>query len=90
MICFAAPKGSSGYSSVCADEQKAAGVLGYTQVSWDNESGEEPQPASYDKFWTELTDEERAAAVSLGYTQAIWDQPAAGNKYWAELTSCGT
>ena len=77
------------FSPGCTDEQKAAGVLGYTQVSWDDESGKEPQPSSTDKGWVQLSDKERAAAVSLGYTQAIWDQPAAVSKYWDGLTSCG-
>ena len=71
-------------------------MLGYTQFSWENFSGEEPQPASADKAWAALTDDEKAAARVLGYTGTIWDnesgaetQPASANKYWAELTSCG-
>ena len=68
-------------------------VLGYTQVSWDNESGLEPKPASDDKDWNELTDNERAAAVVLGYTEMSWDtgapQPASDDKDWSQLTVCG-
>ena len=69
--------------------------MGYTQVSWDNESGNEQQPSSAHKYWNELTDTERAAAVVLGYSGSTWDkrgkkyQPASASKYWAELTSCG-
>ena len=69
-------------------------MLGYTQVSWDNPRRKK-QPDSANKYWTELTDQERAAAVVLGYTEEIWDkggkkdQPASAKKYWAELTSCG-
>ena len=71
-------------------------MLGYTQVSWDNESGEEKQPASADKYWANLTDSEKAAARVLGYTEKAWDdesgseaQPASAIKHWDELTSCG-
>ena len=67
--------------------------MGYTQVSWDNDSGQETQPASDDKAWAELTDNERAAAVVLGYTAASWDtgapQPASEDKDWSQLTVCG-
>lgn len=64
-------------------------MLGYTQVSWDDESGRELQPPSSEKYWAQLTDKERAAATVLGYTKAIWNQPASVDKYWNELTSCG-
>ena len=80
--------------SDCKDEQLAAQVLGYTQVSWDNPR-KEKQPDSAKKYWTELTQQERAAAVVLGYTKTIWDkggkkdQPDSAKKYWGELTSCG-
>ena len=75
-------------------EQAAAKVLGYTQVSWDNISGEEKQPSSTEKYWDELTEQERAAAITLGYTRPMWDKdkklPPAMEKHWAELTtSCG-
>ena len=69
--------------------------MGYTQVSWDNESGKEKQPSSAKKRWDKLTHLERVAAVVLGYTGSMWDkggkkhQPASASKYWAELTSCG-
>ena len=63
--------------------------MGYTQVSWDNESGKEPQPASISKKWTDLTGIEKTAAVVLGYSQLSWDDPwpAAYNKNFAELTA---
>ena len=76
-------------------EEWAAVVLGYTQASWDNKSGRELQPSSSQKYWTQLTIQERAAASALGYTQCKWDKggeenkPASGNKSWAELTACG-
>ena len=82
--------------SDCKSEQAAAGVLGFTQVSWDDLSGQELQPSSVDKYWTNLTDSERAAAVVLGYTQTTWDnesgsepQPASADKQWFQLISCG-
>ena len=82
--------------SDCNSEQNAARVLGYNQVMWDNLSGNETQPASFDKYWAELTGKERAAAVVLGYEATVWDnesgsepQPASANKHWAKLTACG-
>ena len=82
--------------SGCNSEQKAAQVLGYIQVSWDDASGAETQPTSTDKHWANLTESEKAAAVVLGYTGTIWDndsgsepQPASAIKHWDELTSCG-
>ena len=80
---------------VCKDKQWAAGLLGYTQVSWDNKSGKETQPSSSKKYWDQLTDQERAVAMLLGYTGVNWDkeakkhQPVSAKKYWAELISCG-
>ena len=63
--------------------------MGYTQVSWDNESGKEPQPASSSKSWADLTDVEKKAVVTLGYSQLSWDYPwpAAADKQFAELTA---
>ena len=70
-------------------------VIGFTQLSWDNESGEEQQPLTGLQYWAALTDEEKAAGTLLGYTAASWDnlsgsedQPAVVDKSWAELTSC--
>ena len=83
-------------SSGCKDERAAARALGYTQVSWDNKSGKEKQPASEDKSWAALTQHERAAAMVLGYTRTMWDNKseseadsASAAKHWAELTACG-
>ena len=78
----------------CRTEEEAAKVLGYTQLSWDNISGEEKQPLSMDKYWDELTELEQVAAFELGYTPKMWDKgkklPPAMEKHWAELTtSCG-
>ena len=71
-------------------------VLGYTQVSWDNDSGQESLPFSAYKSWASLSDNEKAAAALLGYNEKSWDnesgleaQPASGDKQWAELTTCG-
>ena len=72
-------------------------MLGYTQVSWDNDSGQETQPFSSYKFWASLLDIEKAAAMLLGYNRRSWDnklglitQPASFDKRWTELTSCST
>ena len=76
-------------------EQVAAEVLGYTQVSWENLSGNEPQPSSHKKSWSELRHSERVAAVLLGYTGKVWDnesgsepQPASAKKQWSQLSPC--
>ena len=66
------------FRSGCNSEQVAAGILGYTQVSWDNESGKEQQPSSAKKRWTQLTFQERAAAAVLGYTGSMWDKGGKG------------
>ena len=80
----------------CNSEQAAAGVLGYTQVSWDNLSGEEKQPSLWKQDWIALMQHEQAAAIALGYTKTSWDddsgseaQPTSEDKYWSEFTSCG-
>ena len=83
------PMHSSSCFPGCYNEQEAAAELGYTQATWDNMSGEEPQPAAASKSWSEFTDEEKAAGMTLGYSEQSWDgvsQPASAEKYWAELT----
>ena len=63
-------------------------MLGFTSVTWDNLSGTEQQPATIDKAWIDLTDDEKAAAMILGFTRLVWDTPvpAAAEKYWASLS----
>lgn len=51
-------------------EQELWGVLGWNQVSWDEEA---EKPASEEKDWDELSAEEQSAAQKLGYTQEYWD-----------------
>ena len=81
----------------CNSEQAALEVFGFTQVSWDNVSGKEPQPqpSSWNTVWNELTENERAAVSMLGYNEMRWNnqesfqwQPAAFFKSWDELTKC--
>ena len=43
------------WGSLTQDEKAAAAFLGFTATSWDNESGSEPQPASANKDWNDLT-----------------------------------
>ena len=94
---FKSPNHPFPLPSACNNsEQAAAAVLGYTQASRDNDSGQEPQPFSSYKFWSSLSDNEKVAAVLLGYTDKSWDnesglepQPALLDKQWAELTACG-
>ena len=79
---------------VCDSEQAGAVALGYTKLSWDDETGQERQPLASFKSWAQLTTNERAGAVLLGYTQASWDnvfegQPASAFKSWDQLLVCG-
>ena len=67
-------------------QQQAALLLGYTQVSWDNKSGNEAQPASASKKWTDLTSQERFAATVLGYTQQTWITISQTKTLWSALT----
>ena len=52
-------------------------------------SGNEAEPASADKLWSELSKKEKEAVLVLGYSQLAWDNPwpAAGDKYFAQLTA---
>ena len=83
--------------SACNSEQAAVVALGFTQLSWDNLSGQEPQPSSWMyKFWHELTGNEKAAVTLLGYNKTTWDndsgsepQPTSIFKRWDKLTACG-
>ena len=63
-------------------------MLGFTEVTWDNCSGEEPQPAAVRKTWDELTDDERTAVEYLGFIKLSWDTraPSSSTKTWAALT----
>ena len=83
-------------SSECNSEQAAAKELGFSQLSWDNKSGKEKQPASFDKYFKTLTHKERLAAVVLGYTGTNWDndsgselQPISRDMSWSKLEACG-
>ena len=68
-------------------EQQAAVLLGYTQVSWDNASGKEAQPASASTKWTDLTTQERLVATVLGYTEQTWRTVSVMKKTpWSDLT----
>ena len=70
-------------------------VLGFNQVTWDNDSKQESKPQSFNKFWIELTQTEREAAVLLDFNERSWDndsgnepQPVSLRKKWADLTAC--
>jgi hypothetical protein len=58
------------WADLTATEQEAWGVLGWDEVSWDEET---TIPASEEADWAELSAEEQAAAESLGYDQESWD-----------------
>ena len=82
-------------TSGCTSEQVSAGLLGYTQASWDYMPNVK-QPAAENKYFLALTHKERQYAVALGYSEKTWDnlsgdekQPATDGKTWAELSICG-
>jgi hypothetical protein len=52
-------------------EQKLWKVLGWNESSWEEDTD---PPDSNDKYWEELTTEERKAAEELGYTRKYWDE----------------
>ena len=57
------------------------------QVSWDNPSGKEAQPASASKKWTDLTTAEKSSATALGYTEQTWRTVSVTKKTpWSDLT----
>ena len=77
------------FPSGCQSEQEAAKALGYTQITWDNLSGNENEPSIVDKYWSEMTAQEKAALTVLGFTAKIWDNhsgreelPASWEKSW--------
>ena len=68
-------------------QQQAPTLLGYTQVSWDNNSGKEAQPASASKKWIDLTAQEMSSATVLGYTEQTWSTISVTRKaLWSDLT----
>ena len=71
-------------------------MLGYTQVSWDNASGNERKPLAARKKWASLTDNEKLAVGLLGFTEMSWStglgytirSSSSIDKRWSELTVC--
>ena len=59
-----------GWTDMTKAEQALWGVLGWTEEAWNEEA---KPPASEDKYWNQLSDEEREAAAKLGYTKESWD-----------------
>ena len=58
------------WADMTAAEQELWKKLGWDEASWE---GDAKQPASEDKYWKQLSDEEQAAATALGYTKESWD-----------------
>jgi len=52
-------------------EQEQWAVLGWDEASWE---GDAKNPASEDKYWKQLSDEEQEACEKLGYSKRLWDQ----------------
>ena len=52
----APPQSFNNYWNELTDNEKAAAVLlGYNERSWNNDTGDEPQPLSHSKKWVDLT-----------------------------------
>ena len=60
-----------GWTDMTKAEQALWGVLGWTEDAWNEEA---KPPASEDKYWNQLSDEERKACEGLGYTKESWDK----------------
>lgn len=76
---------------VCKSEQAALAALGYTKLTWDNDSGFEQKPWSFIKSWSFLTNNEKDAAKILGFTKKSWEKnrrPRIYEKKWDDMTSC--
>ena len=66
-------------------------VLGYTKLTWDNDSGSEQKPWSFIKLWSSLTKTEKDAAKVLGMTKKSWEKKRKTGifaKKWDDMTSC--
>lgn len=76
------------YSDCWWSEHDAVRVLGFTETTWDNLSGKEPQPAAMRQHWADLTDNEQEALKALNFNRIIWDsqRPESAEKQWDELT----
>ena len=59
-----------GWTDMTKAEQALWGALGWSEEAWNEEA---KPPASEDKYWNQLSDEERGAAEKLGYTKDSWD-----------------
>ena len=59
-----------GWTDMTKAEQALWGALGWTEAAWNEE---EKPPASEDKYWNQLSDEEKEACEKLGYTKDSWD-----------------
>jgi len=62
------------WSELSVALQQSAGLLGFTQNTWDNsdeEDGPEPPPITL-MNWSELSESQQDAAASLGWTEQLW------------------
>lgn len=59
-----------GWTELTKAEQELWGVLGWDEAAWE---GDAKNPASEDKYWKQLSEEERAACEKLGYNKRLWD-----------------
>ena len=59
-----------GWADMTKAEQALWAVLGWNEDSWE---GEAKQPASEDKYWNQLSQDEKDACTKLGYNKSLWD-----------------
>ncbi|GEM_PF-1392382 len=59
------------WADMNSTEQQLWEVLGWNAHDWENDTAK--KPASENKNWKELTEEEQQAAEKLRYTEQTWD-----------------
>lgn len=58
-----------GWEDMSATEQQLWSALGWNQDRWDDNNA----PASSDKEWSDLSQQEQFAARGLGFSEALWN-----------------
>lgn len=61
-----------GWEDMNATEQQLWSALGWDQDRWDDNNA----PASSDKEWSELSQQEQFAARGLGFSETLWNGTA--------------
>jgi len=57
------------WRDLSGQEQELWTLLGWQQDQWDRNDA----PASSNKVWNDLNQQERSAALNLGFSEGIWN-----------------